>query len=84
MQTPSGLTHNGLLQTLEQWDRQIQFPTRLIACGDAALTLLDIKLSAQTVDLIVPVDVEYELLLDFRQPPPPDDDGIIAFGLGKS
>lgn len=53
------------MQTLEQWDRQIQFPTRLIACGDAALTLLDIKPSTNTVDYIVPVDVEYELLLDF-------------------
>lgn len=65
MQTTSGLTHNSLLQTLEQWDQQIQFPTRLIACGDAALTLLDIKLSTHTVDFIVPEDVEYELLLDF-------------------
>ncbi len=58
---------NQLTSTLEKWDRLI--PGRgvihLIACGGSALTLLGYKESTKDVDFIVPVEAEYDRLVDF-------------------
>ncbi len=40
---PYRLTGDKMLQTIENWDRLMNFRVQLIACGGTALTLLKIK-----------------------------------------
>ena len=56
-----------LISTLEEWDKRIPGRTkiRLIACGGTALTLLGYKESTKDVDFIVPVEKEYDVLIQF-------------------
>ncbi|MCK4488413.1 MAG: hypothetical protein KAU38_16845 [Desulfobacterales bacterium] len=54
-----------MLQTIENWDRLMNFRVQLIACGGTALTLLKIKESTKDIDLIVPVTDEYKKLMKF-------------------
>ena len=58
---------NELITTLEKWDKLIPGRTKihLIACGGTALTLLGFKESTKDVDFIVPVEKEYDLLIQF-------------------
>jgi len=62
---PYRLTGDKMLQTIENWDKLIDFRVQLIACGGTALTLLKIKKSTKDIDLIVPVTDEYKKLMKF-------------------
>lgn len=62
---PYRLTGDKMLQTIENWDRLMNFRVQLIACGGTALTLLKIKESTKDIDLIVPVTDEYKKLMKF-------------------
>lgn len=57
------LTKTDLLQTLRSWNGFLNKQVHLIACGGTALTLLEIKSSTKDVDLLVPVDQEYDYLI---------------------
>jgi hypothetical protein len=63
--SPYRITSDRLLDTLDNWDRLINFRVQLIACGGTALTLLNIKESTKDIDLVVPVHAEYEKLMKF-------------------
>lgn len=56
-----------LINTLEKWDKLIpgRAKIHLIACGGTALTLLGYKESTKDVDFIVPVEKEYDVLIQF-------------------
>ena len=58
---------NELLSTLKEWDKFMPGRTKihLIACGGTALTLLGYKESTKDVDFIVPIEKEYDLLIQF-------------------
>lgn len=64
---PYRLTGDKLLQTIDNWDRLLNFRVRLIACGGTALTLLNIKDSTKDIDFVVPVVAEYERLMKFLE-----------------
>lgn len=57
------LDKTGLLGRLGLWDSFLKRKIHLIACGGAALTLLDIKPSTKDIDLIVPLTEEYHYLI---------------------
>jgi len=59
------ITGRELLQTIENWEHLINFKVNLIGCGGTALTLLEIKESTKDIDFIVPVQKEYERLMNF-------------------
>jgi len=59
------ITSSKLIQTIDNWERLINFKVNLIGCGGTALTLLDIKQSTKDIDFIVPVGKEYERLIKF-------------------
>ncbi len=59
----SGLMTEQLIDMLGNWDTKCAAPLHLIACGDAALALLEFHSVTQDVDLMVPLQAEYELLL---------------------
>jgi hypothetical protein len=63
--SPYRLTGSKLLQTIDNWDRLMNFRAQLIACGGTALTLLNLKESTKDIDFIVPVITEYEKLMKF-------------------
>jgi len=63
--SPYKITSDRLLDTLDNWDRLMNFGVQLIACGGTALTLLDLKESTKDIDLVVPVVTEYEKLIKF-------------------
>lgn len=55
------------MQTLDNWERLINFRVNLIGCGGTALTLLGIKESTKDIDFIVPVVGEYNKLMIFLE-----------------
>ncbi len=57
------LTQKDLLETLTGWNRFLHKKVHLIACGGTALTLLGVKTSTKDVDLLVPVEQEYDYLI---------------------
>jgi len=57
------INKQGLLDRLAVWDSFLKRRVRLIACGGTALTLLGMKDSTKDVDLIVPIEGEYDYLL---------------------
>jgi|SRR3989338_3180374 len=57
------LTQQELLQTLGAWNGFLNRKVHLIACGGTALTLLGVKASTKDVDLLVPVEQEYNYLV---------------------
>ncbi len=57
------LTEKELLETLGVWNGFLKKKVHLIACGGTALTLLGIKASTKDVDLLVPVEKEYDYLI---------------------
>jgi len=59
------LTGDDLMLTLENWNSLMNFNTRLIACGGAAMTLLNIKESTKDIDFVVPVENEFKRLMKF-------------------
>ncbi|MCP4668633.1 MAG: hypothetical protein GY849_20005 [Deltaproteobacteria bacterium] len=61
------ITGRQLTETIDNWDRLINFKVNLIGCGGTALTLLEIKESTKDIDIIVPVRKEYERLITFLQ-----------------
>jgi len=63
--SPYRITGDRLLETLDNWDRLMNFRAQLIACGGTALTLLELKESTKDVDFVVPVATEYEKLMKF-------------------
>ena len=63
--SPYRITSDRLLDTLDNWDGVMNSRVQLIACGDTALTLLDLKESTKDIDLVVPVVTEYEKLIKF-------------------
>ena len=54
-----------LLNTIDNWEHLIDFNVHLIGCGGTALTLLRIKESTKDIDMMVPVQKEYERLIIF-------------------
>ena len=63
--SPYRITSNALIQTIDNWERLINFKLNLIGCGGTALTLLGIKDSTKDIDFIVPLLREYERLMKF-------------------
>lgn len=61
--TASGLTADEMVGTLTTWDTACHAPVHLIACSHAALTLLKFRAATQEIDLIVPLQPEYDHLL---------------------
>ena len=61
------ITGMELIETIDNWEHLINFKVNLIGCGGTALTLLKIKDSTKDVDMIVPVQKEYERLMTFLQ-----------------
>ena len=61
------ITGMELIETIDNWELLINFKVNLIGCGGTALTLLKIKDSTKDVDMIVPVQKEYERLMTFLQ-----------------
>lgn len=67
------LNKQTLLEILRQWNGFIKRKIHLIACGETALTLLDVKPSTKDIDFMVPNDPEYKYLirtlkdLDYKQ-----------------
>ena len=57
------LNQNDLLDTLGLWNGFLNKKVHLIACGGTALTLLGVKESTKDVDMLVPVDQEYDYLI---------------------
>ena len=57
------LNQKDLLDTLGLWNGFLNKKVHLIACGGTALTLLGVKESTKDVDMLVPVDHEYEYLV---------------------
>ncbi len=57
------LTKTDLLQTLGLWNRFLNKKVHLIACGGTAMTLWGIKESTKDVDLLIPIDQEYDYLI---------------------
>lgn len=61
------ITGMELIETIDNWEHLINFKVNLIGCGGTALTLLKIKDSTKDIDMIVPVQKEYERLMTFLQ-----------------
>jgi len=59
------LTGKELIETIENWEHLISFKVNLIGCGGTALTLLELKESTKDIDMIVPVQNEYERFITF-------------------
>jgi hypothetical protein len=59
------ITSKELIQTIDNWERLINFKVQLIGCGGTAMTLLEIKDSTKDIDFIVPMPKEYERLMKF-------------------
>jgi hypothetical protein len=59
------ITGRELIETIDNWEHLISFKVNLIGCGGTALTLLEIKESTKDIDMIVPVQKEYERLMKF-------------------
>lgn len=57
------LNQKGLLDALGLWNGFLNKKIHLIACGGTALTLLGVKESTKDVDMLVPVDREYDYLI---------------------
>ena len=54
------LNQKDLLDALGLWNGFLNKKVHLIACGGTALTLLGVKESTKDVDMLVPVDQEYD------------------------
>ncbi len=52
----------GILKEIEVWDSYVRREINLIAAGDTALTLRGMKPSTAGIELIIPVELEYEYL----------------------
>ena len=61
------LTQKDLLQTLGAWNGFLNKKVHLIACGGTALTLLGVKESTKDVDMLIPVEQEYDYLIKILQ-----------------
>jgi hypothetical protein len=59
------ITGRQLIETIDNWESLINFKVKLIGSGGTALTLLGIKESTKDIDMIVPLQKEYERLLTF-------------------
>ena len=59
------ITGRELIETIDNWEHLISFKVNLIGCGGTALTLLEIKESTKDIDMIVPVQKEYDRLMTF-------------------
>jgi hypothetical protein len=59
------ITSRQLIDTIDNWESLINFKVKLIGSGGTALTLLGIKESTKDIDMIVPMQKEYERLLTF-------------------
>jgi hypothetical protein len=57
------LKQKDLLDILGLWNGFLNKKVHLIACGGTALTLLGVKESTKDVDMLVPVDQEYDYLI---------------------
>jgi len=57
------LNQKDLLNTLGLWNGFLNKKVHLIACGGTALTLLGIKESTKDVDMLVPIEHEYDYLI---------------------
>jgi len=61
------LNKKDLLDTLRVWNKFLNKKIHLIACGGTALTLLGIKESTKDVDFMVPIEGEYNYLINELQ-----------------
>ena len=57
------LNQKELLDTLGLWNGFLKRKIHLIACGGTALTLLGVKESTKDVDVLIPVESEYDYLI---------------------
>jgi hypothetical protein len=57
------INKTGLLELISMWNGFLNKKVNLIACGGTALTLLGLKPSTKDIDLVVPVEQEYDYLL---------------------
>lgn len=57
------LNKESLLTSLAQWNSFLKRKVHLIACGETAMTLLNIKESTRDIDFMVPKEGEYKYLV---------------------
>lgn len=57
------ITQTALWEILELWDRYLPQRLHLVACGGTALTIQGVKPSTKDVDLMVPIEKEYVMLI---------------------
>lgn len=57
------INKQALMDRLSVWDGYLRRKVSLIACGGTAMTLLNVKESTKDIDLLVPVESEYDYLI---------------------
>lgn len=58
------LNKQGLLENMSMWNGFLKRKVRLIACGGTALTLIGVKDSTKDIDFIIPIEKEYDYLIN--------------------
>lgn len=58
------LNKQGLLENMSTWNGFLKRKVRLIACGGTALTLIGVKDSTKDIDFIIPIEKEYDYLIN--------------------
>ncbi|MCK4912553.1 MAG: hypothetical protein KAS05_02385 [Candidatus Omnitrophica bacterium] len=58
------LNKEGLLANISMWNSFLKKKVHLIACGGTALTLIGAKDSTKDVDFIIPIEKEYDYLIN--------------------
>jgi len=58
------LNKEGLLANISMWNGFLKRKVHLIACGGTALTLIGVKDSTKDIDFIIPIEKEYDYLIN--------------------
>lgn len=58
------LNKQGLLENMSMWNGFLKRKVHLIACGGTALTLIGVKDSTKDIDFIIPIEKEYDYLIN--------------------
>lgn len=58
------LDKKGLLESISMWNGFLKRKVHLIACGGTALTLIGVKDSTKDIDFVIPIEKEYDYLIN--------------------
>jgi len=58
------LNKEGLLANISMWNGFLRRKVHLIACGGTALTLIGVKDSTKDIDFLIPIEKEYDYLIN--------------------